>query len=29
VDRFTGMGDWNALAAGFRAHKAECDAADS
>ena len=25
VDWFTGMGDWNALAAGFRAHKAECD----
>ena len=27
VDWFTGMGDWNALAAGFRAHKAECDKA--
>ena len=27
VDWFTGMGDWNALAAGFRAHKAECDQA--
>ena len=28
VDWFTGMGDWNALAAGFRAHKAECDNVD-
>ena len=25
VDWFTGMGDWNALAAGFRAHRAACD----